>query len=208
LLVSDHPIEHYDRAGATLPTDQLVHPHAGLLEHDHLEAAKNARNREEDALRPGQPSDHPDVRRLLTPDFDEHGGLTEHDWNERYWPGGERDFRGNRVLAWPDDQTSPEGFVAPESRNPTVLEPGLVIDRFGPGFGRFTSPSDTPFGARGLPPDNLELGYHQYRVVRPIPVWEGAIAPAMGQEGGGTQYFMPAAVVDLVNMGYLEELTP
>ena len=66
-----------------------------------------------------------------------------------------------------------------------------------------------PFPERGLPPENLSgNNYHQYEVVRPIPVWEGRIAEAMGQPGGGTQYFMPHPVVDLVNAGYLREVAP
>ena len=90
-----------------------------------------------------------------------------------------------------------------------MLQEGTKIDRFGPGFGRFTSPPGTPFPERGLPPENLSgNNYHQYEVVRPIPVWEGRIAEAMGQPGGGTQYFMPHPVVDLVNAGYLREVAP
>lgn len=43
-------------------------------------------------------------------------------------------------------------------------------------------------------------------VVRPIPFWQGPIAPALGHPGGGTQYYLSHAIVDLVNMGYLREV--
>jgi hypothetical protein len=46
---------------------------------------------------------------------------------------------------------------------------------------------------------------HRYEAVRPIPIREGPIAPAMGQPGGGTQYYFTHSIVDLVNAGYLRE---
>ncbi|MGH3878648.1 MAG: TNT domain-containing protein [Actinophytocola sp.] len=143
-------------------------------------------------------------------------------WDAGYWPTGGYDAHGGRDLVWPDPSQHPEGFSRPEDRVPAVLNPGEQIDRFGPGFGRFTSPPGTPFPERGLPPDNLfderdpsrpgvtpgapAPSYHRYEVVQPIPVWAGPIAPAMGQPGGGTQFYMPNAVVDLVNAGYLREV--
>jgi hypothetical protein len=171
---------------------------------------------------------HPAVQNIVPPTyhrfgFDEHGNpMTEAEWNNAYWSSGGYDARGNRDLDWPDPQQHPDGFSRPEDRRPTVLNPGETIDRFGPGFGRYASPPDTPFPERGLPPDNIyDLrdpsqpgvnagapvpGYHRYEVVRPIPVWEGPIAPAMGQPGGGLQYYMPTSIVDLVNAGYLREV--
>jgi len=136
------------------------------------------------------------VSGIVLNNFEPHGGLGETGWNREYWPSGIRDEYGNRKLAWPDPQTQPEGFISPEARRPTVLESGMVIDRFGSGFGRFASPPDTPYPDRGLPPENIEAGYHQYRVMRPIPVWEGDLAPAMGQPGGGVQYYLPEAVIE------------
>jgi hypothetical protein len=107
---------------------------------------------------------------------------------------------------WPDPQAHPQGFSTPEDRTPTVLEPGAVFDRFGPGFGQFGSPLGTTFPERALPPHSLDAGYHRYEVIRPLPIWEGPIAPAMGQLGGGIQYYFPNAIVDLLNAGYLKEV--
>ena len=108
-----------------------------------------------DAQRPNT-DPHPDQDRLLRPvvikpnNFDPHGGLGETGWNREYWPSGTHDEYGNRKLAWPDPQTEPEGFISPKARRPAILEPGMVIDRFGSGFGRFALPPDSPYPDRGL----------------------------------------------------------
>ncbi|WP_156754613.1 TNT domain-containing protein [Actinokineospora pegani] len=196
----------YDASGKTIPTNQLQHPHAGLINDDLITAARNNPNREAIINTNGVPGDHPAVRDLLPPTYDPHAGLGEAGWNQQYWPGGETGRYGNRLLEWPDGQAHPQGFDSPEARTPGVLTPGQTIDRFGSARGDFVSPADTPYPQRGLPPDNLDNGYHQYEVLRPLPVWEGPIAPAMGQPGGGTQYVLPHSVVDLINAGYLREI--
>ncbi|WP_422742025.1 TNT domain-containing protein [Mycobacterium sp. WMMD1722] len=53
------------------------------------------------------------------------------------------------------------------------------------------SPEGTLFLERGLPFRSLDDGYHRYEVIRELPVWEGRIAPAMGQPGG-IQYYLPS----------------
>jgi hypothetical protein len=196
----------YDPSGKTIKTDDLDHPHKGLIDDNLIKKAEANPNRAQDALKPGADQKHPVVQGIVPKTYDPTGGLGKTEWDKQYWPTGTKDKYGNPDLTWPDPQTHPQGFDSPESRQPNVLQPGHTIDRFGPGFGRFTSPTDTPFPQRGLPPGNLSDGYHQYEVVKPIPVWEGPIAPAMGQPGGGTQYYMPHSVIDLVNAGYLREV--
>ncbi|MDO3399725.1 TNT domain-containing protein [Mycolicibacterium neoaurum] len=206
---SDHPVQHsrdYDSDGRTIPTDDLAHPDAGLLDQGLLDDAASKPDRVADALSPGAPSTHPEVQSMVSDSYDPHGGLPETDWNREYWPSGARDMHGNPVLVWPDSQAHPQGFISPEDRTASVLKPGDTFDRFGPGFGQFGSPVGTEFSARGLPPNSLDAGYHRYEVVRPIPIWEGPIAPAMGQPGGGLQYYFPRSIVDLVNAGYLREV--
>jgi hypothetical protein len=107
---------------------------------------------------------------------------------------------------WPNEYTQPNGFDSPEERHPAVIESGSVIDRFGKADGRFLSPTGTPYEQRGLPPQNLDDGYHQYQVIKDIPVWAGKIAPAMGQPGGGIQYLSPNTVADLILTGHLKEI--
>ena len=195
----------YDSSGKTIQTLDMHHPHADLIDNNLIKQAASNPERTPDALKPGAGRDHPAVRDIVGDSYDPNAGMGEDGWKKKYWPTGGTDSFGNPVLEWPKDQPNPQGFASPESRMPSVLQPGLTIDRFGNGFGQFTSPTDTPFPQRGLPPHNLEAGYHQYEVVKPIPVWEGPIAEAMGQSGGGTQYYMPHPVVDLVNAGYLRE---
>jgi hypothetical protein len=195
----------YDSSGKTIQTDDLQHPHKDLIDGNLIKQAEGNPERKPDALKPGVGRDHPAVRGIVPESYDPNAGMGEDGWKKAYWPTGQTDPYGNPRLVWPKDQPNPQGFASPESRTPSVLQPGQTIDRFGNGFGQFTSPVDTPFPQRGLPPHNLEAGYHQYEVVKPVPVWEGPIAEAMGQQGGGTQYYMPHPVVDLVNAGYLRE---
>lgn len=222
------PIQHHDPSGKTIRTDNLSHPDGHLLDQTLLDQAANNPNRATDALAPGADMNHPAVQAIVPgtyhrDGFDANGNpMSRAQWEAQYWPNGTYDGRGNRDLTWPDPQLHPEGFNSPTDRAPAVLQPGQQIDRFGPGFGRFASPTDTPFPERGLPPDNLydmrdpsqpgvnpngpAPSYHRYEVIKPIPVWEGPIAPAMGQPGGGVQYYTPRAIIDLVNAGYLREV--
>lgn len=198
--------DHYHPDGTSVATDHLAHPQADLLDAGLIDDAANSPTRISDALSPGLPSSDPEVQRLIPDSYDPHGGQSAEDWNREYWPTGETDMHGNPVLVWPDPQDHPQGFLTPESREAVVLEPGDTFDRFGPGFGKFGSPVDTDFARRGLPPLSLDAGYHRYEVVRPIPIWQGPIAPAMAQSGGGIQYYFPHAIVDLLNAGYLREI--
>lgn len=203
------PVAHsrdYDIDGRTIPTDQLIHPDAALLDQGLLDSAAANPHRVSDALSPGAPSTHPEVQEMVHDNYDPLGGLTQAEWERTYWPTGNRDAHGNPELVWPDPQTHPQGFSTPEARAPRVLNPGELFDRFGPGFGGFGSPVGTPFPERALPAHSLDAGYHRYEVVRPIPIWEGSIAPAMGQPGGGIQYYFTRPIVDLVNAGYLREI--
>ena len=191
----------------TLRTDDLHHPQADLLDTSEIDAARDSPTRVAEALADGLPSSDPSVKAILPDDFDKFGGLGEAEWEKQYWPNHDLDSRGNPQLTWPDPDRHPEGFLSPEDRKPGVLEPGSTVDRFGPGFGRFVSPDGTPFPERGLPFQSLDDGYHRYEVVKPLPVWEGPIAPAMGQPGGGIQYYLPYPVVDLLLAGYIREVT-
>ena len=101
----DSGIEHYRLDGGTIPTDELTHPNADLLDDSKLREAEANPNRLEEALRPGAPPDHPAVSGVIPNNLDPHGGLGETGWNREYWPSGIHDEYGNRKLAWPDPQT-------------------------------------------------------------------------------------------------------
>jgi len=116
---------------------------------------------------------------------------------------------------------TPEGTPI---RMQVTLFAGMRIDRFGSEFGGYLSPAGTPYAARGIPPQSLDnatkpasCNYSRYKVLQPIPVQSGPIAPALGQPGFGVQYVLDAAIFPgspaglnvgyLVTNGYLQRVT-
>ncbi|MFD0047794.1 T7SS effector LXG polymorphic toxin [Actinomycetes bacterium NPDC127524] len=69
-----------------------------------------------------------------------------------------------------------------------VLEPGTIIDRYGAPQGYFLSPVKTPYEQRALALHSDEAPYYQYKIIRPLEVESGKIAPWFDRSGGGTQY--------------------
>jgi hypothetical protein len=101
--------------------------------------------------------------------------------------------------AWPpnDGFGSIKGEVI---RGKTLLRPGHELDRFGGwtdadgkfrDLGSYFSDSGVPFSNRALPPEVLNSPYKRYKVVKPIEVDAGPIAPWFGEPGGATQYLVP-----------------
>ncbi|WP_230596812.1 TNT domain-containing protein, partial [Xanthomonas albilineans] len=45
----------------------------------------------------------------------------------------------------------------------------------------------TPYEQRALAPGSRSEGYHEYEVIKALPVTQGDIARAFGQPGGGVQ---------------------
>lgn len=89
---------------------------------------------------------------------------------------------------------------------PAELKPGTRFDRYGSERGRFVSPVNTPFPARGLPDAAKQKPYHQYEVVKPISVRTGSVAPWGNSPGMGTQHLLDRPVSELVKGGYLREV--
>lgn len=154
----------------------------------------------------GVRSDHPAVRALLG-DTDPYGGLGEAGWSERFVvPEDTGAAQGARRLIWPSQDEYPDGFASATGRQPTRLEPGTVVDSFGPTFTRVLYDVDTPFAARSLPIDYAASGYRQWRILKETAVWSGPVAPWFGQPGGGVQHFALMPVADLVGSGFVEEV--
>lgn len=82
------------------------------------------------------------------------------------------------------------------------LMPGMEIDRFGSGFGKYFSPKGTPMNMRALPPGNLG-DYNAFRVVKPFEVQSSTIAPAFGQTGLGKQFLSPVNMNTLLKRGII-----
>nr|WP_255489455.1 glycohydrolase toxin TNT-related protein [Dysgonomonas sp. 216] len=87
------------------------------------------------------------------------------------------------------------------------LMPGTKIDRFGSTKGFYFSDYGTPMNMRALPATTDLSQYNAYRVLKPIPVWKGTIAPAFNQIGGGTQYMSPVNADILMHKGFIEVYT-
>lgn len=197
-------IAHYAPDGSAIPTAALNHPREDL---ELLQFPKQSGGT-------GLGAEAPVVTRQRPEDFKMWNGGTREDYADLYANG----TRPNgspliRSEAWPDDQLHPDGFLSPESRTAVVLEPGHVIDRFGPPRGNFTSPAGENFPDRALPDFSLERfgrrdGYHQYEVLHEIPAWAGPAAPAFGKTGGATQYYTNMKIDQLLQKGFIREVTP
>ncbi len=138
-------------------------------------------------------------------DYDRYGGLGEQRFHDRYWDPEARDGAGG--WDWPTEESGfPDGFDGP--RQPNSVEPGDVVDRYGPSDGGYASPSGTAFEQRALPPSSVGSDYTQYEVLKPLPpsVTEGMIAPWFEQPGGGVQYMFDHPMSWYVENGYLRKL--
>ena len=99
-----------------------------------------------------------------------------------------------------------DGFVNGQ-HTPTMLEPETVIDRYGSnGSGKYFSPAGTSYEQRALPPFMEEQPYTKYKVVRPLEVDTGKIAPWFEQPGQGTQFLSKYSVEELKKLGYIIEI--
>jgi RHS repeat-associated protein len=111
-----------------------------------------------------------------------------------YRPGGE-------ITAWPPNN----GFHG--AHRVTVLTPGTLVDRFGYEGGRFVAPNGTPIQARSLAPGSTGKPYTIYEVTNRLVVQHGPAEPWFGQSGMGIQYYLPASVRDLLDVGYLRQVS-
>ena len=88
-----------------------------------------------------------------------------------------------------------------------TLSPGTIVDRFGSDHGVYTSPYGTPLTNRSLPIGTInERTYSVFRVLKPIKVDAGTIAPYFGEMGGGTQYIFKETIENIIKSGYLERV--
>lgn len=158
--------------------------------------------------RAGVAEDHPAVA-AASVGYDPLGGEHERDWDRRFLvrPADESGER-RAEYAWPPPELFPEGGCAPEATEAVVLAAGTEVDRFGGPEGRVLSLAGTPFGTRALPPEHRAHGYHQYRVLRPLPVWRTVSAAWFAQPGGAVRFRTTYPVADLVAFGYLEPRDP
>lgn len=133
-------------------------------------------------------------------DAEAGGAFTHPKTNPDIWdPVGKRwDFEA----AAPNDGADAFGW---ESHR---LEVGTKVDRFGSPRGKYVSPMGTAVSERAVPPiDDPSSTYRAYEVKKPFNVQKSGVAPAFNEEGGGIQYMTEQSVEDLVNDGYLQDIT-
>jgi RHS repeat-associated protein len=99
------------------------------------------------------------------------------------------------------------GFLGATTQ--VTLETGQVIDRYGgTAISRFFSPAGTPLVARSLPADTAAQALRSFQVVKPFAVEAGKAVPAFGQLGLGTQFRTAATLEELLDQGFLQEISP
>ncbi|HEV2346317.1 MAG TPA: TNT domain-containing protein [Actinocrinis sp.] len=203
------PVRYLDANGKPIPTSKLVHPDLAEAEQLRLQSIQDKLGAESRAYKaqhgnwPDPPAGvdrgNPAVQGLLPPGYDPYHGQGRDAWMQSI-------TKPDGSLDWADGNKYPDGFSSPTDREPVVLSPGQTIDRFGGPNGKFTSPAGVPYPDRALPASSLDgASYHQYEVIKPLPAWQGGIAPQMGEPGGGVQHYLPVSVEALIKGGYLRE---
>ena len=80
--------------------------------------------------------------------------------------------------------------------------------------GAYVAAADAPYAQRSLPPSNLDTppdspdypyNYHVYKVLKPLTVVGGPVAPWFGQPGLGAQFYVGGTgnVLKLIDGGWL-----
>lgn len=87
-----------------------------------------------------------------------------------------------------------------------TLGPGTLVDRFGNDDTPYFAPLGTPYAMRSLPPCVLGLPYSVWRVLKPLEVEAGPIAPGFLQPGLGTQYIAKDNATNLAGAKMIEKL--
>ncbi len=112
--------------------------------------------------------------------------------------------KSNTEWNWPPKL----GFAEPPKED--VLVVGTRLDRYGSANGAFLSPKGVPYENRALAPGSKAGKYHEYEVIKPLPILQGKIAPAFDQPRGGVQIlpnFPERVNVDwLIKNGYVKEV--
>ncbi|POR36699.1 hypothetical protein TPAR_03110 [Tolypocladium paradoxum] len=155
--------------------------------------------------------------------YDRLGGLTPGDFLKKW-----TDDRGNYVYPPQNGfQLDKDGRAI---NGTMILQPGTLVDRFGSEHvsqsrerlmltcvvaGGFVSAANAPYSQRALPPSNLDTNpsapdfpynYHVYRVLKPLTVVGGPVAPWFGQPGLGAQFYTGGVgnIMALIAGGYLQ----
>ena len=90
----------------------------------------------------------------------------------------------------------------------TVLQPGEIIDRYGPLGGKWFSKPGTSYGARSIPPGKGP--YSMYQVLKAFEVNQSLASPGFleGQIGFGPQIESPVSASILIKRGIIKPYRP
>lgn len=98
-----------------------------------------------------------------------------------------------------------DGFAGIPER--ITLKPNTLIDRYGNPTGTFVSPKGTAYSQRALPAGSNLRPYHVYEVIKPLECQGGKIAPWFDEIGGGIQFKFEKSIKQLLDEGYIKEVT-
>ncbi|WP_405584095.1 TNT domain-containing protein [Streptomyces sp. NBC_01190] len=125
--------------------------------------------------------------------YDRFGPGTPVEFLNHYWDPAADLGRGN--WKFPSDDGFSHDTTGQAIAAPLTLHPGELLDRFGNEFGSFLAPAGAKYGARSIPPSNLNTedprypyNYHLFRVKTDTVVCAGPVAPFFDQPGQGVQY--------------------
>lgn len=91
--------------------------------------------------------------------------------------------------------------------HPMTLQPPNKIDRYGSPRGNYLSPPQISYEARALPYDKAKMPHYTYEVLKALTVQECTAVPWFDQAGGGVQYKVAEPVQQLVDEGYLKDVS-
>ncbi|OJZ92000.1 hypothetical protein ASPFODRAFT_201825 [Aspergillus luchuensis CBS 106.47] len=106
------------------------------------------------------------------------------------------------------------GKGCPQSK---TLNKGQRLDRFGKKDGQYLADTDASYAQRSIPPNNLNKrdgpgntvnNYWVFEVIDSFDALESPIVPWFGQPGGANQWFVEQGVQNLIDNGFLQEVTP
>jgi hypothetical protein len=122
------------------------------------------------------------------------------------------------IAAQPAPARTYEGPIEPLPDEPPLslfrnvrefeLVTGTEIDRIGDPEGNLTYAAGTHYSQRSLPPEWADRPYHVYRLQQPLRVLIGTAVPWFDQPGGGTGYYLPTSIAQLLADGMLVEIEP
>ena len=98
-----------------------------------------------------------------------------------------------------------DGCIKPEHE--LTLAAGTVIDRYGAPGGTFLAPVGTSYEARALPYDKTKMPYYRYEVLKELKVLTCEAVPWFDQAGGGAQYKVDKPVQQLLDGGFLRDVS-